>query len=116
MSLSSDVRDSLWLRIRNSKPGDLRTTAPLLWAGFLTAMVVVPWLSPGYLFGTDWPGPRHIEFPTVVTSSAVLEALLSFVARLIGGELTGKTLVVATLFAAGALAYRAVPDRQFVSG
>jgi len=116
MALSSVVRGPFWQRIWDSKFGDLSTTGPLLWAAFLTVVVAGPWLLPGYVFGTDWPGPRRIAFPNEITSSALLQAVLSLTGRVIGGELTGKLLVIASLFAAGAVAYRAAPGHQFISG
>src|SRR6266851_799284 len=92
------------------------TALPLLWAAFLTLLVAGPWLLPGYLFGTDWPGPRQILFPTEVSSSAPLQAALAFASFVIGGEATGKLLVLAFLFSAAALAYRAAPAKGFVAG
>jgi hypothetical protein len=85
-----------------------------LWSAFLTLVVAGPWLLPGYLFGTDWPGPVHFPMPTVLESSVLLRVGLSALAWVVGGEATGKVLVLGVLFAAGALAYTAVPKGEFV--
>lgn len=91
------------------------TPAPgLIWAAFLTLVVAGPWLLPGYLFGTDWPGPRHFLLPTSTDNSALLRAGLAVVGWAIGGEATGKLLVLGSLFAAAALAYRALPAGGFI--
>jgi hypothetical protein len=87
-----------------------------LWAAFLTAVVAGPWLLPGYLFGTDWPGPRRFEFPTSVSSEVVLYAVLALTSGVVGAELTGKLLVLGLLFASAALAFRAVPAKGFLPG
>lgn len=87
---------------------------PLLWAGFLTLMVSGPWLLPGYLFGTDWPGPRRFDFPTDVSSAAPLSAGLAFVGFLTGGEAAGKVFILLVLFMAALLAYVSLPTGGFV--
>src|SRR5207237_8463210 len=81
----------------------------LLWAGFLTLLVAGPWLLPGYLFGTDWPGPRHFGPSNSVGSALPLEAAMAGLAWAVSGEVTGKLLILGSLFAAGALAYRPGP-------
>jgi hypothetical protein len=88
----------------------------VFWAAFLTFLVAGPWLAPGYLFGTDWPGPRKLPLPTDPISDAPLEAILAAASSAIGGEVTGKLLVLGCLFGAAMLAYRAVPVRGFVPG
>ncbi len=93
----------------------LTSSAPaLLWAGFLTLVVAGPWLLSGYLFGTDWPGQRHFALPNTFDSSALLDVALAAIAWAVGGEATGKILVLGSLFAAGALGYRALPEGGFV--
>jgi hypothetical protein len=77
-------------------------------------IVVVPWLAPGYLFGTDWPGPRHLSFPTYVDSFAVLQAALAMVGRILSAEAAGKGLIIASLYVAGLTAYRALPVGGFI--
>jgi hypothetical protein len=86
----------------------------VLWAAFLTVLVAGPWLLPGYLFGTDWPGPRRLDFPTGAYSAAPLQAVLAAISWAIGAETTGKLLVLASLFGAVATAYGAVPIGGFV--
>ena len=49
----------------------------LLWAGFLTLLVAGPWLLPGYLFGTDWPGPRRFVPPSSIGSAVPLELAMA---------------------------------------
>src|SRR5258706_4045806 len=87
----------------------------LLWAGFVTLVIAGPWLLPGYIFGTDWPGPRHFAFPGSLDSSALLRTGLAAVAWAVGGEAAGKTLVLGLLFAAGALSYASLPKGDFVA-
>jgi len=72
-------------------------------------LVAAPWLSPGYLFGTDWPGPRRIDFPTTLSSLAPLQVVLAATSRVLSAELTTKFVVCAVLFTAAVTAYRAVP-------
>jgi hypothetical protein len=77
-------------------------------------VIASPWLQGGYLFGTDWPGPRRFDWPTALSSSAPLQAILAATSRVLSAELTGKLFVVAILFVAGQMAYRAVPADGFV--
>jgi hypothetical protein len=69
---------------------------------------------PGYLFGTDWPGPRRFDFPTDVSSAAPLEGGLALVGFVIGGEAAGKVFILVTLFMTALLAYMSVPTGGFV--
>jgi len=87
---------------------------PLLWAGFLTALVVGPWLSPGYLFGTDWPGPRRFDFLLAPSSSVPVGAVMASLSWIVGGEVTGKLFVIVILLTAGSLAYGTVLGGGFV--
>src|SRR6266566_1132635 len=87
---------------------------PEIWAGFVTILVAGPWLAGGYIFGTDWPGPRHFDLPSDLSSSAPAEAALAAVSKVISGEWTGKVFVVGLLFVAALTAYRAVPTNGFV--
>jgi hypothetical protein len=87
---------------------------PILWAAFLTLLMAGPWLAGGYLFGTDWPGPRRIDFPTNVSSFAPLQAVLAAVSWILSSEVTGKLLVFGLLFVAAVNAYRAIPIEGFV--
>src|SRR5438477_6097592 len=90
--------------------------AGVLWAALLTALVAGPWLVPGYLFGTDWPGPRRFEFPASASSEMVVYAVLALASRALGAELTSKLFVLGALFASAALAFRAVPAKGFLPG
>src|SRR5438876_11398614 len=100
MALPSAVRASISQQLPKSIRVNSRLVQALLWAGFLTLVVAGPWLLPGYVFGTDWPGPRHLVFPTALSSSAPLEALLAAASYVVGGETAGKLLIVTSLFAA----------------
>src|SRR5947209_4886987 len=86
---------------------------PFLWAGFLVAVVAAPWVLPGYLFGTDWPGPRHFAFPAAIESSFALRIGLHIVAIFLQGEVTTKSLILGSLFVAGITSYRALPVGGF---
>ena len=50
--------------------------APAFWVSLITLAVVEPWLSSGYIFGTDFAGPRHFAFPNFPTSFAAFQAAL----------------------------------------
>src|SRR2546423_1718246 len=76
---------------------DLRSALPVALAIVLALLVAAPWLQVGYLFGTDWPGPRRFELPSEISSSAPVELVLVGIARLAGAEVVGKILVLAIL-------------------
>ncbi|HKW71133.1 MAG TPA: hypothetical protein VJP81_11165 [Candidatus Dormibacteraeota bacterium] len=82
---------------------------PFAWAAFLALLVTLPWLQPGYIFGTDWPGPRRFDLPHDLTSTALLQVALAVVSRVLPAEVTGKLLVVSILFVAALTAYEAAP-------
>ena len=88
---------------------------PVALGAFLALLIAGPWLASGYIFGTDWPGPRNFAFPSEISSSYLLQALLAAVSRVIGGEATGKVFVLGILFVAALTAYRAVPVDGFVA-
>jgi hypothetical protein len=114
MASMQHVRGLTLPRTSGRGPGNLRIEAPFLWSAFVTLLIAGPWLAPGYLFGTDWPGPRRFDFPSVLSNSAPLEAVLAAVSRITSGEFTGKLFVVAMLFAAALMAFRAAPVDGFV--
>jgi hypothetical protein len=87
---------------------------PAIWAGFLALLIAGPWLGSGYIFGTDWPGPRRFDFPTDLSSPAPLEAALAAASRVVSGEWTGKVFALAVLFGAALFAFRAAPADGFV--
>jgi hypothetical protein len=91
-----------------------RRWLPYLWAGAVTLLIAAPWLAPGYLFGTDWPGPRFIRWPTQLSSSAPLEAILAAISTVLSAEITAKILVLGSLFVAALAAYTALPYGDFV--
>lgn len=114
MALTSSVRAPISRRAAGFEFVNSDRGLPLLWAAFITLVVVAPWLLPGYLFGTDWPGLRHFALPNSLDSSAPLQVALAAVAWVAGGEAAGKLLVVGSLFVAAALAYKALPQGGFV--
>jgi hypothetical protein len=97
-------------------PRIARVAWPVLWAAFLTLLVAGPWLKTGYIFGTDWPGPRQFKFPTGASSTAGLEAALAAVSLIFSGEVAGKAFLVGLLFVAAYTAYWAVPASGFLPG
>src|SRR6266566_6388821 len=115
MALVSAVRVPASRRAAVRRFANSARTASFVWAAFLALLVGGPWLSTGYLFGTDWPGPRRYDLQTVVSSSVLLKAILAGASWLIGGEATGKLFVLGLLFAATTLAYRAVPVDGFLA-
>lgn len=80
----------------------------------LSLLVAAPWLLPGYLFGTDWPGPTRFLLPSQISSSVLLQVALSAAAWAVGAETTGKILVLAILAGASMAAYRSIPTPGFV--
>jgi hypothetical protein len=98
-----------------AEPGETRFAGayPVLWAAFLTVLVSGPWLKAGYLFGTDWPGPRRFDWPTDLSSAAPLQALLAVASGLASGEATGKLLIVVIFFVSALTSYVGVPSANF---
>jgi len=113
MALASAARVPLQRRM--SELNFTPLSGGFLWAAFITLIVAGPWLVPGYLFGTDWPGPRRFDFPTDLNSTAPVEVLVAVASTLIGGAATGKLFVFGFLFAGCALAYRAAPVGGFIA-
>jgi hypothetical protein len=87
---------------------------PLVWAAFITVLIVGPWVAGGYLFGTDWPGPRRFDPPSELASSAPVQLLLAATGWLVSGELAGKALIFACFFVAALGSYLATPAQGFV--
>jgi len=80
----------------------------------LTFLVAGPWVLPGFLFGTDWPGPRTIPWPTQFATTWPLQILLATCSKLVSAELTAKLLILGTVFTAAFLAYGALPVGDFI--
>jgi len=115
MALSQAARGDLWPRTEGLNRNTGEPATGLIWSGFLTLAIGGPWLwASGYLFGTDWPGPRHLAWPSAISASIPAEAVLATVASLISAQLTGRLFVAAVLFGAAFTAYRAVPVDRFV--
>jgi len=69
---------------------------------------------PGFLFGTDWPGPRHFGFANGLSNAAPLLALLALAAHVVPAEIVGKLLIVGAVLVAALGAYRAMPGDGFI--
>jgi hypothetical protein len=87
---------------------------PYLWAGAVALLIAGPWLAPGYIFGTDWPGPRFIRWPAQLSNEAPFDAVLAVVSAIVSAEITAKILVLGSLFVAALAAYTALPYGDFV--
>src|SRR5437773_6243409 len=92
----------------------LRDALPVVLAISIALLVAGPWLQPGYIFGTDWPGPARFGLPAEVSSSAPLQVALAAVSWVVGPEATGKILVFAILAGGALAAYKAVPTAGFI--
>jgi hypothetical protein len=77
-------------------------------------LVAVPWLVPGFLFGTDWAGPRTLNWPAELSSGVPVQALLALASTAFSAELATKVLVVGFLFMGALTAYRALPVGDFI--
>src|ERR1700730_9425033 len=90
------------------------TGVPYLTAIALSLLIAGLWLLPGYLFGTDWPGPRHFTVPADLSSGRLFDAVLAVVSTVISAELTTKLLILIALLAGGLGAFRALPVGGFI--
>ena len=98
-----------------SLSGDLATRFwPAALAAAICIAIVGPWLWPGYVFATDFSGPRHFSFPTAPTSFAPLQVALALLGSIFEGSTVGKMLIIAILFSAAFFAYQAAPTIGFV--
>src|SRR5437879_1538628 len=93
----------------NTAANRFQALAPAFWVSLITLAVVGPWLSSGYVFGTDFAGPRHYPFPNFPTSYAAFQAALALAAVALPTDIVGKVLIVSILMASGLGAYYAVP-------
>src|SRR5260370_27755738 len=116
MALGSALRVPISHRIAQTRRSTSNQLPALLWAVFLTVVVAVPWLLACYWFGTDWPGLRHISFPTELDSIAPVQAALALISSAIGGEATGKLLVFGILFGAAFLSFTAAQSLGSAGG
>ena len=96
-----------------SKPPLTLQLASYAWVALLTLLIASPWLPPGYVFGTDFAGPRHFSFPTFPDSTAPLELVLAVASVVLPSDLVGKLLIFAILAGAGSAAVHAVPSSAF---
>jgi hypothetical protein len=87
--------------------------AALLGLG-LALTIAGPWLLPGYLFGTDWPGPRRFGVPTDFSSGILFRVVLVVVSAIVSAEVTTKLLIVVAVAAAALGASRALPVGGFI--
>src|SRR4030088_3073698 len=88
---------------------------PYLTAIVLSLLIAGHWLLPGYLFGTDWPGPRHFSVPTDFSSATLFDGVLVVVSAVISAELTTKLLIVLALLAGALGAFRGLPVGGFIA-
>src|SRR4029077_18212289 len=88
--------------------------APYWWALFLTLLVAGPWVLPGYVFGTDWPGPRYFSVPTDFSSATPVDGMLVAVSAVVSAEIATKLVILVALFAAALGAFWALPVGDFV--
>ena len=56
----------------------------------LTILIAGPWFQPGFIFGTDFAGPRHYAFPDSPTSYAALQVALGVAAIALPADIVGK--------------------------
>jgi len=106
------------LNSRRGVPSSARFSVagrPLFLGLAVTALIAGPWLSPGYIFGTDWPGPARFGWPSDFSSAAPALAALALVSKVVSAQITGKLLILAILFGGTILAYQAVPAGGFVA-
>jgi hypothetical protein len=115
MNLRGSVGDLVDVESLDARRGSLgRLSVSFAWALLVTLVVAAPWLASGYIFGTDWPGPRHLNFPSQLSSSVPLQGVLALLSRVVGAQVTAKALILSSLFVAALTAYRAVPVSSFV--
>src|SRR2546428_292142 len=88
--------------------------APNPWVILLTLLIAGPWLLPGFVFGTDWPGPRHFSLPTDSSSETIFDGLLVTLSAIVSAEITTKLLIMAALLAAAVGAFRGLPVGGFI--
>jgi hypothetical protein len=86
---------------------------PFVWAISLVILVAGPWLAPGYIFGTDFSGPRHYSFPTGSSSYDGLQLVLALGSSVLPGDVVGKAFVVSILLGAALSSFLAVPTTGF---
>ena len=94
-----------------SRPRELAWVA---WPALLALLIAGPWFASGYFFATDFPGPRRISFPNVISSSTPLEAALAILAAAVSAQVAAKVLILGALFGAALAAYRGLPTGGFV--
>src|SRR6266446_6923873 len=86
---------------------------PPLGVILLTLLIAGLWLLPGYVFGTDWPGPRHFSARNDFSSGMLFDWLLVVLSTVVSAEITTKLVIVVALFAAALGAFRALPVGGF---
>jgi hypothetical protein len=92
----------------------MKELAWVAWPALLALLIAGPWFASGYFFATDFPGPRRISFPDVISSSAPLEAALAILAAAVSAQVAAKLLILSALFGAAFAAYRCLPTGGFV--
>ncbi|HEX2712430.1 MAG TPA: hypothetical protein VHM88_09440, partial [Candidatus Acidoferrales bacterium] len=95
-------------------PASMQVFSSLAWVAALALLVGGVWLPAGYIFGTDFPGPRHFAFPDSITSFAGLQLELALLNLVFPGEVVGKILIFGILVSAGLAAFHSVPTTGLV--
>lgn len=83
-------------------------------AALMTLAIGATWLGPGYVFGADFPGPRHFPFPSTATSFAPVYVALAAMASILPSEIVGKLLIFGTLLTASLASFVAAPRKELV--
>jgi hypothetical protein len=96
------------------RKGDIVAAVPFAMGVALALLIGLQWLAPGYVFGTDWPGPRFFPIPSEISSSAPLQIALAGLSHVVGSEITSKILILSALIGAGTSAFISVPAKGFV--
>src|SRR5437879_5601246 len=91
------------------QPNQPSRAVALLWCAFLALLVTAPWLAPGYIFGTDWPGPRRLAFPNGLDSSDLLQLAFAVTGKVLSAEIAAKLVIFIILLLAAFTAYEALP-------
>ena len=78
MALSHRALATNLARFLNFNESRRGLTLAAAWAAAASVLVAAPWLwQPGYLFGTDFPGPRRFGWTFSTTSNVPVEAALA---------------------------------------
>lgn len=113
MALSQTLRAPSSPRTAELNGWITRAIPGLAWTIFLTLAISGPWLEGGYIFGTDWSGPRRFDWPNSLAALAPVDGLLWLLARVIPSDLIGKLFIISAILAGAILAHRSIPTSKF---